>query len=77
MAKPERYLRFGNVDISGGEMVNAVCNFCGRTFIGKPNPGDRVDDVVLRMRSDFEAHHCGEDVSQAAARIVREVTQNR
>jgi hypothetical protein len=77
VVKKERSLKFGNTDHSGGQMLNAVCTFRGRTFIDKGNPHETADDVILRMRSDFEAHHCRENASQAAAWIVKEATESK
>jgi hypothetical protein len=44
-----------------------------------PIPGGRVSDEekIAKVRADFEAHNCREDVSQAAARIVREATEEK
>jgi predicted Zn-ribbon and HTH transcriptional regulator len=42
-----------------------TCSVCGHQF-KDPN-----------MLKKFEAHKCKEDASQAAARIVREATENR
>ena len=73
MLKRERILQFENIE--EGEPIKARCSFCDRPFIGKYGPGERTDAVLLRMRADFEAHNCKEDASQAAARIVREATE--
>jgi cytochrome c2 len=67
MAKKEWYLQFGNMDMQSGEPVSAVCNACDQTFIGKPKAGERMDDVLMRVRAEFQAHNCREDASQAAA----------
>jgi hypothetical protein len=54
----ERYLQFNNIDMQGGKPISAQCSLCERTFIGNPNPGERTDDVLIRMRADFELHIC-------------------
>ncbi|MGA9475867.1 MAG: hypothetical protein WBV36_25605 [Terriglobales bacterium] len=36
---------------------------------------DKTDDILLRIRAEFEAHNCQQDAGQSAARIVREATQ--
>ena len=66
LAMKERYLQFENLDMNGGEAIRAACTDCGRQFLGKPNPSDRIDDVLMRMRADFEAHICHEDSSRGA-----------
>jgi hypothetical protein len=77
MAKNDRYLHFGNLDIEGGKTIAGTCSSCRRVFLGKPNPGESIDDVLVLVRAEFEAHKCREDASQAAARIVREATEDR
>jgi hypothetical protein len=44
----------------------AECNECGQKFTGT------YDEVL----SKFRQHNCHEDASQAAARIVREATED-
>jgi hypothetical protein len=61
MAKTERYLEFGNLDLRSNQTIIAACSSCGRTFLGNLNPGERVDEVLLRMRSEFEDHSCHEN----------------
>lgn len=49
------------------------CDHCGRVF----RAGDLSDkETQLKVRADFDAHNCREDASQAAARIVREATED-
>jgi len=50
------------------------CSKCGRVF--SPH-GNLSDADLLKIRAEFEAHNCREDASQAAARIVREATENK
>jgi hypothetical protein len=45
-------------------VLPSECTACGQKFVGK--------DILER----FRAHNCHEDESQAAARVVRESTEN-
>jgi hypothetical protein len=54
----DRYLHFDNIDLYGGRAITASCNACDRQFIGKPVGNERTDDVVLRVRIEFDAHQC-------------------
>jgi hypothetical protein len=51
------------------------CDHCGRVF---PVPGGELsnEEKVARVRAEFEAHNCHKDASQAAARIVRQATED-
>jgi nitrate reductase cytochrome c-type subunit len=53
--------------------TTARCSACKRVFAAKSN------DTAADLRQQFEAHNCNpnEDANQAAARIVRETTENR
>ena len=73
----KRDLKFGNLDLQTGKPISGVCSSCGRMFLGKPNAGERTDDVLLRVRAEFDAHNCREDASQAAFRTVREATEGK
>jgi hypothetical protein len=55
----DRYLHFDNIDLSYGRAITACCNACGRQFVGKPIGNERTDDVVLRVREEYDAHQCG------------------
>jgi len=52
----ERYLRFENLEI--GSPILARCSMCSRVFTEKPKPGDKTNDLLLKMREDFKAHEC-------------------
>ena len=47
--------------------LRGVCKACAHQFTG-------TDAEILQA---FNAHECNEDASQAAARIVREATENK
>ncbi|HVI06718.1 MAG TPA: hypothetical protein VND65_00345 [Candidatus Binatia bacterium] len=56
MTKERRYLQFGNLE--AGELVYAQCSACDRMFLARPANEDRIDDLILRVRAEFDAHHC-------------------
>jgi hypothetical protein len=58
MVTHERYLQFDNIDMEELD-ISARCSQCGQEFRAEPKPGERVDDVLLRIRAEFEAHKCG------------------
>lgn len=73
MAKREPVLEFR---LSKPEQFH--CSFCGHA----PDEGafvarGEIEELVKAFKSHVEEHHPkGEDFSQAAARIVREATEN-
>ncbi len=56
MAKQDRYLQFSLIE--AGRPVHGWCSVCGRQFYASPQPGERTDDVILRLRADFDRHDC-------------------
>ena len=76
MAKKEGYLHFGNLDMKSGVPVKGECSVCGQPFVGISKLGERIDEVLVRMRREFNAHNCNRDINQAAGRIARESTKN-
>jgi hypothetical protein len=60
-----------------GKPMKGRCSLCNRLFVGDPKPGERADDVLLRMRSDFDAHDCHEETRQIVTRIVREARDHK
>ena len=72
---PKRSLRvvkwLGTIPASG------VCTFCDRLFTVPLTALKRVADAQASLRIQFTEHNCKrEDASQAAARIVREATED-
>jgi hypothetical protein len=61
MVTENRYLQFDNIDMEKPD-ISARCSRCGQEFRAQPKPGERVDDVLLRIRAEFEAHKCGERI---------------
>ena len=53
----ERYLHFDNIDMDQPD-ISSRCSWCGQTFCAEPKRGERVDDVLLRIRAEFNAHVC-------------------
>lgn len=60
-----------------GKPIKGVCSACNRLFIAESKPGEQMDDVLLRMRADFDAHDCHEETRQMTARIVRAATKDK
>ncbi|MGB9198502.1 MAG: hypothetical protein WCB53_16395 [Terriglobales bacterium] len=59
MSKSTRTFQFFE-KIEQGNPVKGVCSACSRLFVAESKPAERMDDVLLRMRADFEAHDCYE-----------------
>jgi hypothetical protein len=76
MAKQDRYLHFGNLDMKSGTPLKGECSVCSRPFLGNSKPGERIDEVLVRMRREFDAHICNAGVSQAAGGIARKSTKD-
>ena len=58
MATPSaRYLHFDNIDMEK-PVISSQCSRCKREFNATPKAGERVDDVLLRIRDEFNAHEC-------------------
>ena len=53
----ERYLQFDNIDMEQ-PYISSRCSQCGQEFRAEPKRGERVDDVLLRIRAEFNAHGC-------------------
>jgi len=65
MITVDRYLHFDNIDIEQPN-ISSQCSHCGQTFEAEPRPGERVDDVLLRIRREFNSHHCQERLKQSS-----------
>ena len=63
--------------VEQGKPIKGACSACSRLFIAEPKPGERTDEVLLRMRGDFDAHDCHEETRQMTARIVKAVTKEK
>jgi hypothetical protein len=62
------------IDKGMGAPLAGMCTACKRKFVAKPKLGEDPMEFLLEQ---FNDHKCKEDASQAAARIVREATENR
>lgn len=51
-----RFLEFEKIE--QGAPIEARCSDCDRLFRVSPKPGDRTDDLLLRLRAEFESHDC-------------------
>jgi hypothetical protein len=59
MITVDRDLHFDNIDMEKPD-VSSRCSHCGQTFNAEPQSGERVDDVLLRIRAEFNSHQCRE-----------------
>jgi hypothetical protein len=57
MTLGEEHLYFEHIDMEKAN-ISSLCTRCGKQFSAEPKPGERVDDVLLRIRAEFEAHKC-------------------
>jgi hypothetical protein len=57
--------------------IRGTCSVCSKLFVEEPEPGEQMEEVLLRMRSDFDAHDCHEETRQMTARIVKAVTKEK
>jgi hypothetical protein len=70
MAKQRQLVPLNKV---GAAPFGYKCDQCSRVFrVGNLND----EETQRKIRAEFEAHNCKEDASQAAARIVREATED-
>jgi hypothetical protein len=53
----DRYLHFDNIDMKKPDIMSR-CTRCEQVFTAEPKPGERVDDVLLRIRAEYNAHEC-------------------
>lgn len=52
-----RYLSFDNIDMREPEIVSH-CSQCGLEFKSAPKPGEHIDEVLMRIRVEYDAHLC-------------------
>ena len=67
---PSRYLHFDNIDVVRVR-VHARCSSCGRRFTAEPNSGEMKEEVVMRVRAEFNGHDCS--VGHAPSLMVGKV----
>lgn len=56
MRNHTRYLRFDKIEPE--KPVVTRCSTCNQKFIADPKAGERMDDVILRLRAEFARHRC-------------------
>jgi hypothetical protein len=57
MLSKDRYLHFDNIDMREPN-ISSRCSVCGLTFKTVPQGTERMDEVLLRLRRDYDAHEC-------------------
>jgi hypothetical protein len=57
MKLQERYLHFDNLDMQQ-PVVSSQCSECGLRFTATPKPEEHIDELLLRVRAEYEAHVC-------------------
>ena len=57
MTPSNRYLRFQTIDVNEPD-VRASCSQCGKEFVAEPQAGESIENVLRRVRAEFEAHKC-------------------
>ncbi len=57
--------------------VRGRCSQCRRPFEVRLIEHERLEPAKMGLQAMFDAHVCDEDANQAAARIVRETTQDQ
>jgi len=65
MTAVDRYLHFDNIDVEQ-PCISSRCSYCGQTFEAEPRSSERVDDIIVRIRCEFNSHQCQKRLEQAA-----------
>jgi hypothetical protein len=52
MIAVDRYLHFDNIDMEQPSICSR-CSHCGQAFKAEPQAGERVEDVLLRIRREL------------------------
>ena len=65
MITVDRCLHFDNIDMEQPE-ISSQCSHCGQKFKAEPMTGEKVEDVLLRIRYEFNSHQCQKRLEQAA-----------
>jgi len=63
-----RYLHFDNIDVDLPD-ITSRCSRCRQSFKAEPEPGEKVDDVLLRIRGQFNSHQCRDPIGKCASTI--------
>lgn len=70
MELQERYLHFDNIDMQRPD-IRSRCSLCGREFQAAPLPTERVDEVLLRIRREYNSHECKIEAKRLIVPISR------
>jgi|SRR5579864_7719978 len=57
MDATNRYLHFNSIDLKN-PYVRACCNQCGQDFSSELRSGERMEELLQRIRSQFDEHKC-------------------
>ena len=57
MTSSDRYLHFDNIDMNE-PVISSRCSRCASEFASDPKPGESVNNVLSRIRAEFNAHEC-------------------
>lgn len=57
MIRADRHLHFDVIDMQT-EHVMSQYSLGQKKFTAQPKPGERVDDLLLRIRDEFNIHQC-------------------
>ena len=52
-----RYLYFNCINLERS-YVRACCNKCGQGVVAETTPGEHVEEILQRIRAQFENHNC-------------------
>ena len=63
-------------ELKGGWVVSGTCSVCGMRFKPK-TPSASSKQIQGELTASFNSHNCTDDANQAAARIVRESTEDK
>lgn len=62
----DRYLNFEDIDVMH-QFIASQCSQCGQTFDAELEPGEKMEDVLLRIHDEFDAHECRDSKRRAAS----------
>jgi hypothetical protein len=51
------YPRPDNIDIDKSD-IHSCCKACGREFTVTPRAGERIEEVLSRLRDEYNSHNC-------------------
>jgi hypothetical protein len=51
------YLQFNNIDVRKPNIFSR-CSRCGQEFRAELHAGEKLDDVLLKVRNEYNAHEC-------------------